>query len=195
MEIKNIETEEVEFEIDDDSLRKIVDEKLTAFNMTSFDILPDKTKKRLIETEFFIQRLNKDIEKRVDLIKNDCLTRLKLSNSDITSYSRKTSYNDSVLNKYIEYSIKNEPDYFNARELNKIKNDYKLLKNLYDNLLDSIIDLENLKLQIKELEEDIISLNKDKDKLRIIIKNKDVKICELSNLLRCNNISLLKNKK
>ena len=195
MELKNPESNEIKFKIEDNILKDIVNAKLYSFNMESLDKLENKTVKRILETEFFIQYSNKRISDNIDEIKSNLISITNLAKSDIITCSRKTLYNDKVLNKYIEKSAEIETDYFNSKELKKVQNNYNDLSNLYDKLLVNIIDIYELKSQIKELNKEILNLHEEKNNLYECLVEKDKEIYELKMKLKSNNIRMFPTQK
>lgn len=188
MEIKNKKTNIIEFEVSDEVLKNIIDAKLIAFNMPPLNTLNNKTIKRLLEIEFFIQYSNELINESLDVIKRNTLTKQNLDKSDIITCSRKTFYNDKILKEYIENCIKNEPDYLNFKQLKKIQDEYNTLKNLYDELLTSIIDNLELKQTIKELEKEVLFITEEKENISNLIMEKDKEIYELKKIIKRNNL-------
>ena len=195
MELKSPESNEIKFKIEDNILKDIVNAKLYSFNMESLDKLENKTVKRILETEFFIQYSNKRISDSIDEIKSNLISITNLAKSDIITCSRKTLYNDKVLNKYIEKSAEIETDYFNSKELKKVQNNYNDLSNLYDKLLVNIIDIYELKSQIKELNKEILNLHEEKNNLYECLVEKDKEIYELKMKLKSNNIRIFPTQK
>lgn len=195
MELKSPESNEIKFNIEDNILKDIVNAKLYSFNMESLDKLENKTVKRILETEFFIQYSNKRISDSIDEIKSNLISITNLAKSDIITCSRKTLYNDKVLNKYIEKSAEIETDYFNSKELKKVQNNYNDLSNLYDKLLVNIIDIYELKSQIKELNKEILNLHEEKNNLYECLVEKDKEIYELKMKLKSNNIRIFPTQK
>lgn len=195
MELKSPESNEIKFKIEDNILKDIVNAKLYSFNMESLDKLENKTVKRILETEFFIQYSNKRISDNIDEIKSNLISITNLAKSDIITCSRKTLYNDKVLNKYIEKSAEIETDYFNSKELKKVQNNYNDLSNLYDKLLVNIIDIYELKSQIKELNKEILNLHEEKNNLYECLVEKDKEIYELKMKLKSNNIRIFPTQK
>ena len=87
-----------------------------------------------------------------------------------------------------------ESDYSNTSELKNLKIKYNELKELYDNILYSIIDIQDLKLSNKKLNEELFDMEQQVISLQKLIIEKDKTISELQNNLRRNNISLFKTK-
>lgn len=194
MELKKHGSNEIEFEIPDKELKEVINEKLSSFNMDTLDKLNNKTVKRLLETEFFIQYSHKRIHHNMEEIKNSIVSKSNLDKSSIITCARKTFYNDDVLKKYIEKSIENEKDYFNSKVLKKTQEDYNKLQTLYDNLYLKVIDKQNLKAKIKELEQEVENLYEEKDNLIQCIAEKDNEINALRRKLKSGNIVQFKSK-
>ena len=195
MELRNKESNEIEFEIDNKVLKDIINAKLSSFNMESLDNLENKTVNRLLETEFFIQYSHKCISSKIKEIKSNIISITNLANSDIVTCSRKTLYNDKVLNEYIEKCSKVEVDYFNDKELKKVRSNYENLSKLYDKLLVNIIDIYDLKSQIKEVNKELINVYEEKNNLYQCLVEKDKEIYELKNKLKSNNIRIFQTQK
>lgn len=195
MELNNPESNDIEFNIEDKVLKTITDAKLSQFNMDNLDKLKDKTVQRLLEIEFFIQYSNKCIAQNINEIKNNRLSMTNLEKSNIITCTRKTLYNDTIVNKYIKESIKLEEDYFNSKELKKLQADYDNLLNLNDKLLVNIIDIHELKSQIKELNKEILNLHEEKNNLYECLVEKDKEIYELKIKLKSNNIRIFPTQK
>lgn len=195
MELNNPESNDIEFNIEDKVLKTIIDAKLSQFNMDNLDKLKDKTVQRLLEIEFFIQYSNKCIAQNINEIKNNRLSMTNLEKSNIITCTRKTLYNDTIVNKYIKESIKLEEDYFNSKELKKLQADYDNLLNLNDKLLVNIIDIHELKSQIKELNKEILNLHEEKNNLYECLVEKDKEIYELKIKLKSNNIRIFPTQK
>lgn len=194
MELKKYKSDEIEFEIPDEVLKKVIDEKLSSFNMDTLDKLDNKSIKRLLETEFFIQYSHKRISNSMEEIKDNLVSKSNLDKSSIITCSRKTFYNDKILKEYIEKSIEVEEDYFNVKVLKNTQENYNKLQALYDKLYIKVIDKQNLKAKIKELEQEIEDLYEEKDNLKECILEKDNEINELRKKLRRDNIVQFKSK-
>lgn len=188
MELKNPENNEIIFKVSDEELKTVIDEKLSSFDMDTLDKLKNKTVKRLLETEFFIQYSNERISRSIEEIKNNIISKSNLDKSSIITCSRKTFYNDKVLKKYIEKCIENEPDYFNSKVIKDTQENYNKLQDLYDKVYAKIIDTQNLKAKIKELEKEIIYINEEKNNLIQSINDKDREINELKRKLNSDNV-------
>ncbi|WP_297132264.1 hypothetical protein [Terrisporobacter sp.] len=188
MELKNPENNEIEFEVSDEVLKTVIDAKLSSFDMDTLDKLESKTVKRLLEAEFFIQYSNERISQSIEEIKNNIISKSNLDKSSIITCSRKTFYNDKVLKEYIEKCIENKPDYFNSKVLKDTQENYNKLLDLYDKLYVKIIDTQNLKAKIKELEKEITDIYEEKNNLIQCIHDKDKEIYELKRKLNINKV-------
>ncbi|WP_195251639.1 hypothetical protein [Romboutsia sp. 1001713B170207_170306_H8] len=180
------------YKIDDKTLILNISEKLKAFDMPHYDTLSKKTQEKLLEVEGFINKSEYVISNSLDTIKQFSLTKSNIAEN--TSFSRRTLYNDKVLVEYIEKCSKMEFDYSNGSELKNFKIKYNELKELYDNILYSVIDIQDLKLSNKKLNEELFNMEKQIEDLQKLIIEKDRTISELQNNLRRNNISLIKTK-
>ena len=172
-----------------DCLKGKVQEKLSQINKISFDDLDLKTKERLIEVENFIQEREKEAEELIRRIHELKITKTSITNSNSTKFTRKTLYNDSTLNEYVNYSIKNSEDYFNKGKINSLHEQINDLKNQYSKVLsqvtkESVIELQNEKLK-EELE---YELNKN-NKLHELLIEKDATINNLKDKIKYENVS------
>lgn len=180
------------YEIDDETLIINISEKLKSFYMPDYDTLEKKTQERLLQVERFISKSEYVISKSLETIKQFSLTKSNIAEN--STFSRRTLYNDKVLVEYIEKCSKMEFDYSNGNELKNLKIKYQELYELYNNVLYSLIDIQDLKLSNKKLNEELLNTEKKIIDLQKLIMEKDKTISELQNNLRRNNISLLKTK-
>lgn len=194
MELKKYKSGEIEFEIPDEVLKKIINAKLSSFNMDTLDKLDNKSIRRLLETEFFIQYSHKRISHSMKEIKDNLVSKSNLDKSSIITCSRKTFYNDKILKEYIEKSIEIEEDYFNVKVLKNTQDNYNKLQALYDKLYIKVIYKQNLKAKIKELEQEIEDLYEEKDNLKKCILEKDNEINELRKKLGSGNLVKFKSR-
>lgn len=188
MELKKYKSDEIEFEVPDEVLKKVINAKLSSFHMDTLDKLHNKTITRLLETEFFIQYSHKCVSQSMEEIKDKIVSKSNLDKSSIITCCKKTFYNDNVLKEYIEKSIEIEEDYFNTKVLKNTQKNYNKLQALYDKLYLKVINKQNLKAKIKELEQEIEDLYEEKDNLQECLSEKDNEINELRKKLRSGNI-------
>lgn len=99
-----------------------------------------------------------------------------ITSSKDVSITRKTVYNNNLLKEYIEHSIEGFPDYIKEIEMTKIKDKYLELTELYNKVIDNIIDNYNRNEEIEELKNQIKILTNENSTLRDIITEKKQKI-------------------
>lgn len=174
-----------------DEIANIVCKKLESFNLPKLESLNIKTKERIFETEAFIQNAKISIENSLSLVKATMLTKSNLSNSKNTHFSRKTIYNDTILNEYIDKSIAIQPDYFNFNKIDHLQKDLDALNTLYQNMLFNIIDIQNFKFEIEELKKEISFNQEEIERLHIVINEKNKTIALLKSNSKSTNISIL----
>lgn len=153
-----------------DLLINKITKKLEKNFFINFEDLTEREKKRLITLE---ENLSKYEERQVQALKNiDNLKLNKVKISEILQISRKTLYNDTILNKYVDLYLEEEKKRIDSYEVEykKIREEYKELENRYDKLLCNIIELSLIKEENRYLKkflsrqnyESGVSLNKDK---------------------------------
>lgn len=159
-------------------MENIIKEKLEKYSIADFEKLNDKEKERLYKIESFIQTNNKEYDELIERIKHLKLTKVSISNSKEIGLSRKTLYNDKVIQKYIEESINEQNIYMNNNyKNNDLQNKYNELKEQYIKVIKNIIEINVLNERISEYEEMISSLSKQNEELRkIIFENNTNKI-------------------
>lgn len=163
----------------EERILEIIEKKLNKYFNKSYEELEEKQKDRIYNIEFFIQENNKKCCELLEKIKELKLTKVSIANSEEIGISRKTLYNDKVIQKYIEESIKEQNDYINNNKLNDLQNKYNELKEQYNKIINNIIEVNVLKIKIEECEQKISSLTQNNEELRKIIfeeKNKTSKI-------------------
>ena len=179
-------------DIDDSVVKERVLEKLEFFNMPPYNELNKKTQEKLLEVEKFICKSEDIVSQSLNIIKDNSLTKSNIAKN--VSFSRRTLYNDKVLVEYIEKCSKIKSEQSSESELKNLHIKYQNLKNLYDNILESLIDMQDLKLTNKKLNKENIQLEQNNVELNKLIIEKDKTISQLQNKLIRNNISLLKTK-
>ncbi|WP_026882028.1 hypothetical protein [Clostridium akagii] len=157
-------------------VKEKIREKLINYELTTFDKLEDKTVKRLSEIETCVSEMEseaKELEKRLKDLKPNVT---KIIACDKVSITKKTAYNNPIILRYIETSIKNFPDYLNEQKIEKMQKNYDELNDMYYKVIDNIIEDYNRKNERILLLEAIDNLKKENDTLREIISEKDKEI-------------------
>lgn len=172
-----------------DALIQTINNKLKEINQKSFEELDSKTQKRLIETETLIENSATEIEDLINKIRKLKLSKTFVANSDSTNFTRKTIYNDGLLEKYIEKCIQDENDYFNETKLERLYEEINVLKEQYDKILDNIIYTNVLRLEVEKYKKEILRLIEEKEKLKSINNEKEIIIRNLKNIMIANNIT------
>ncbi|MED3927971.1 hypothetical protein P4594_23275 [Priestia megaterium] len=178
-----------------DCLKEKVQEKLLQINKISFDDLDLKTKERLMEVERFIQEREKEAEELIRRIQELKITKTSITNSNSTHFTRKTLYNDLILNEYVNYSIEKSEGYFNEGKIKRLQQQINDIKNQYNKVLSHITKSTVLELQVEKLKEELEYMLSKNDKLHELIVEKDVTIRVLKEKTRSDNISRLQKKK
>lgn len=119
-------------------------EKLNKYLKMNYEELSDKEKERLYKIELFIQDNNKRCNELISELKQLKLTKVSISNTKEIGLSRKTLYNDKVIQKYIEKSIIEQKDYINNDKLSDLQNKYDELKEQYKKIINNIIEVNVL---------------------------------------------------
>ena len=153
--------------------------KLLIYSLGTFSELDNKTLIRLKEIEEELIRLEDKSEESFKELKDMSPNITMIIKSDKISFSRKTVYNDEMLKSYLENSIKDFPDYLNEKKLEKVQEDFDMLKELYNKIADKIIDSYDKKEELDLLNEEILNLIKQNDTLRDIVKERDDEIKKL----------------
>lgn len=174
-----------------DCLKSKVQEKLSQINNISFDDLDLKTKQRLIEVEKFIQEREKEAEELIRRIQELKITKISITNSNSTNFTRKTLYNDSTLIEYVNYSIKNSEDYFNEGKIKRLQQQINDIKTQYNKVLFMVTKSNVLELQIEKLKEELEYVLSKNDKLQDLLIEKDITINNLIEKSSGKNITLL----
>lgn len=168
-----------------DKLEASIKDKLERYQLTPFEALDKKTQERLLQTEKAIEEIETKSKMLYEQLKKIKLNRLLIVNSEYIGFSRKTSYNDEILNRYIENSINDSEDYFNEMQVNKLSEDLSELKELNDNIISNIINTLILENELNKIKDTVESLKIRNDKLLSIIKEKEGII---RNLQKGNNV-------
>lgn len=132
-----------------DELIAQIKENLTILNLPKWEVMDNKTQKRLLSIQEYSNNKNKRIEELVSEIKDQLLNKSTIANA--ISISRKTLYHP-VLNTYSEYLIKEQKDVFNDKSVADLKKQLNAIEEQYNKVLLHTIDTYELKEQIKILE-------------------------------------------
>lgn len=152
-----------------------VSEKLNKYNLGNLKDFDDKTIKRLYEIEKFLYNMEVDAKEIEEKLKGLKPNITNITSSKDVSITRKTVYNNNLLKEYIEHSIEDFPDYTKEIEMKKIKDKYSELTELYNKVIDNIIDNYNRNEEIEELKNQIKILTNENSTLRDIITEKEQK--------------------
>lgn len=151
-------------------------EKLNKYNLGDLKDFDDKTIKRLYEIENFLYNMEVNAKKLEEELKGLKPNITNITSSKDVSITRKTAYNNKLLKEYIEGSIEDFPDYTKENEIKKMKDKYSELNELYNKVIDNIIDNYNKNEEIEELKNQIEILKNENSTLREIITENDRKI-------------------
>lgn len=153
-----------------------IKEKLTQFGMASFDELDEKTLKRLYEIESCISDMevtSRELEKKLKTVQPN-ITRI--ISSDKVSITKKTAYNNPIIIQYMTMSIEKFPDLFNENKIKKLEENYINLNDMYNKVIDNIIDDYNKEHENILLLDEINVLNRQIGYLKEIINEKNQEI-------------------
>jgi hypothetical protein len=164
-----------------DKLINDIEEKLLSFSMNSFAHYDKKTQDRLIEIEQAWNDIHNKNEQLYLQLKENLLNRSKLLEHEFISFSRKTSYNDSIINLYIDNVIPLLPDYFNENKLESLKKQVVDLQMMYNSILRQNISTILLQQEIEELKKLVKTKESRVYALHEIINEKDKIIMNMSN--------------
>jgi hypothetical protein len=174
-------------------IEHIVIEKLNRYNLVELNKLSDKNKERLFRIEKYIQDNNNRIKQLIIELKELELSRVSISNCEDIGISRRTIYNDDILNEYISYSIEEKEDYLNEKKIQALKQQLKEMGGCYNRILDNIIDINILKSNITEYKNQLTVLLDRNNNLKTLIYEKENIIKDLKKKLMSNNLIALKN--
>jgi hypothetical protein len=179
----------------DSDIGERVKQKLIMYKLDDYDLLDERNKERLIRIEKYISSNIDKIDSLIKEIKELRLNKVNIANKNEIGISRKTIYNNDVINKYIDFELLYQPDVFNEIKIQNLKHQYDLINEEYNKLLINIIETKLLEYQLEQYKKEIKALVKSNETKSIIIKEKDQKIAELKNRLSIyNNISSINNK-
>lgn len=174
-----------------DSLEQKIKEKLSQIDATLFEKLDQKTKARLKEVEIEIYEREQESEKIIQKINGLKVTKSAIANSKYTSFTRKTLYNDKLLNQYIEYSVNLTKDYLNIKKIKNLKQQHHDLKNQYNKLLFHITEENVWELKNKKLKEEINFLIERNKRFEESLLEKERIIQVLQKKVKHNNVTQL----
>lgn len=165
-----------------------VKEKLVSYDLPYWEDLDMKTQCRLLEVEDFIKKN----QERATLLKEELkglkISKVAISNSENVSFTRKTIYNDPILNKYIEQEIEGCEDYFNERKIDQLNNYIKEFKQQYEIVIKNIIDTNLMEMKIAEYKKELQYQVERNKQLQILIAEKEKNIKSLE---RKGNVRML----
>ncbi|MGL6173657.1 MAG: hypothetical protein ACRC1P_03525 [Cellulosilyticaceae bacterium] len=157
-----------------------IKQRLKEYNMLPYEKISPKTQDRLLEVQRVINEKEEKRQKAIAMIEEAKITKSDIVGSEAISFSRKTLYNDEVLNLYLENVIKNEIEYKDLKEdLKDMKEKNKKLKEEYDLLLENIIDQYDIECELKKIKEQHATLQKRQFEFLDLINEKEDMIKEL----------------
>lgn len=139
-------------------------------NLPPASEISKKTLQRLINFEEYADSIEKLNSVSIEEIKKRKMTKVSVSNAPELNISRKTLYNDKILQKYVEARIEKQPDYLNEVKLKKLKDKHDELEAQYDKITDHLLDNSILQAEILELKEKIEELIQDKNRLHMVLQ-------------------------
>ena len=152
-----------------------IKEKLKKYSIADYDELYDKEKERLYKIQEFIHKNTVKYEQLQYEIKNLRLTKVQIANAKEIGLSRKTLYNDKVVQKFIEASIQGQDYNIKNEKLYDLQNKYNELKEQYTKIISNLIETNLLYEKIDRYEETISALTKQNENLKSIIYKNNIK--------------------
>lgn len=152
-----------------------IKEKLKKYSIADYDELNNKEKERLYKIQEFIHKNTVRYEQLQDELKNLRLTKVQIANAKEIGLSRKTLYNDKVVQKFIEVSIKGQNYNIKNEKLYDLQNKYNELKEQYTKIISNLIETNLLYEKIDRYEETISALTKQNENLKSIIYRNNIK--------------------
>ena len=152
-----------------------IKEKLKKYSIVDYDELNDKEKERLYKIQEFIHKNTVRYEQLQDELKNLRLTKVQIANAKEIGLSRKTLYNDKVVQKFIEVSIQGQDYNIKNDKLYDLQNKYNELKEQYTKIIRNLIEANLLYEKIDRYEETISALTKQNENLKSIIYRNNIK--------------------
>ena len=152
-----------------------IKEKLKKYSIADYDELNNKEKERLYKIQEFIHKNTVKYEQLQDEIKNLRLTKVQIANAKEIGLSRKTLYNDKVVQKFIEASIQGQDYNIKNEKLYDLQNKYNELKEQYTKIISNLIETNLLYEKIDRYEETISALTKQNENLKSIIYRNNIK--------------------
>ena len=152
-----------------------IKEKHKKYSIADYDELNDKEKERLYKIQEFIHKNTVRYEQLQDELKNLRLTKVQIANAKEIGLSRKTLYNDKVVQKFIEVSIQGQNYNIKNEKLYDLQNKYNELKEQYTKIISNLIETNLLYEKIDRYEETISALTKQNENLKSIIYRNNIK--------------------
>lgn len=152
-----------------------IKEKLKKYSIADYDELNNKEKERLYKIQEFINKNTVRYEQLQDELKNLRLTKVQIANAKEIGLSRKTLYNDKVVQKFIEVSIQGQNYNIKNEKLYDLQNKYNELKEQYTKIISNLIETNLLYEKIDRYEETISALTKQNENLKSIIYRNNIK--------------------
>lgn len=152
-----------------------IKEKLKKYSIADYYELNNKEKERLYKIQEFIHKNTVRYEQLQDELKNLRLTKVQIANAKEIGLSRKTLYNDKVVQKFIEVSIQGQNYNIKNEKLYDLQNKYNELKEQYTKIISNLIETNLLYEKIYRYEETISALTKQNENLKSIIYRNNIK--------------------
>lgn len=152
-----------------------IKEKLKKYSIADYDELNNKEKERLYKIQEFIHKNTVRYEQLQDELKNLRFTKVQIANAKEIGLSRKTLYNDKVVQKFIEVSIQGQNYNIKNEKLYDLQNKYNELKEQYTKIISNLIETNLLYEKIDRYEETISALTKQNENLKSIIYRNNIK--------------------
>ena len=140
----------------DNSIENIIEQNMQLYGLGSYEELDKKTKDRLLQVQTVITNTEKKANLLIKELKECQLSKSSIISSDEISFSRKTLYNDDILNAYIDKALENSADYFGENKYKSLQNKYEELKELYQQVISNAVNAMLLANQVHELQQELM---------------------------------------
>lgn len=175
----------MDYLVDNKYIEDNIERKLRELELLNLKELDPKLQVRLIEIEKFITSNDFEIKQHIKELRKRMLNISLVANQESVSVTRKTIYNEPVLEKYIKKSIQEEQDYFNDRAIKELKNNLNNLSEKYNKYISNVLNFKLLQLKEKKYLEQVQSLQEELYRTKEVISEKE----ELIDILRANQKS------
>ena len=133
--------------------RKIED-RLSECILPQVNELSAKTLESIVEIENYNIFIEERIQHVISELKRLKISKVSIASSKAVNLSRKTIYNNDILNIYIEHIIKNQFDIMNERKIEELKIRIEDLTNENKELIRETIKYNLLLIELKELQDE-----------------------------------------